>query len=177
MSSSVRTDVLGYEVSFDLPERMLAYWLLMFRLVAGWWLLHAGLDKIWAWPFSAGWFVGGQAAGTSLGPFVTLFDSGLALTFVEWAIPLGQTAIGLGLILGALTRTAAFFGAFLMMFFYIINGETGAWSHGVVTGELLGILIFGVLATLGGGRVLGIDAYLAETSFFENHPRLRYLIG
>ncbi|MEF8936953.1 MAG: hypothetical protein V5A32_03275 [Halovenus sp.] len=33
--------------------------------------------------------------------------------------------IGLGLIVGALTRTAAFFGAFLMVFFYFINGETG----------------------------------------------------
>ncbi|MEF8828776.1 MAG: quinol oxidase, partial [Haloarcula sp.] len=78
---------------------------------------------------------------------------------------------------GALTRTAAFFGAFMMVFFYFINGETGAWSHGVVTGELLGILIFGMIATLGAGRVLGIDAYLQHTEFVKNHPRLQYLIG
>jgi len=80
-------------------------------------------------------------------------------------------------IVGALTRTAAFFGAFLMMFFYFINGETGGWAHGVVTGELLGLLIFGMIATLGAGRVLGIDAYLARTEFVKNHPRLQYLIG
>jgi len=47
----------------------------------------------------------------------------------------------------------------------------------VVTGELLGILIFGMIATLGAGRVLGVDALLAKTSLFKNHPRLQYLIG
>jgi thiosulfate dehydrogenase [quinone] large subunit len=64
-----------------------------------------------------------------------------------------------------------------MVFFYFINGETGAWAHGVVTGELLGLLIFGMIATVGAGRVLGIDAYLVESDIVQNYPRLRYLIG
>ena len=177
MVANVDTRLLGREVSFPVAESWLAYWLVIMRLVVGWWMLHAGLDKFLAWPFDAGWFVGGAAAGTSLGPFVTLFADGALLAFTNVAIPVGQTLIGLGLILGALTRTAAFFGAFLMTFFYFINGETGGWAHGVVTGELLGIVIFGMIATLGAGRVLGIDAYLVETGFVENHPRLRYLMG
>ena len=85
--------------------------------------------------------------------------------------------IGLGLLVGALTKLAAFFGAFLMVFFYFINGETGGWAHGVITGDLLGLLIFAMIATLGAGRVLGVDAYLAQTAIVEDHPRLRYLIG
>ena len=177
MVSNVRTRLLGREVSFTVAEPWLAYWLVVLRLVAGWWMLHAGLDKFLAWPFDAGWFVGGAAAGTSLGPFVTLFSEGAGLALVNVAIPVGQTLIGLGLIVGALTRTAAFFGAFLMLFFYFINGETGGWAHGVVTGELLGILIFGMIATLGAGRVLGFDAYLVQSPIVQNHPRLRYLIG
>jgi len=177
MATTVDTRLLGRDVSFTLAEPWLAYWLVMLRLVAGWWLLHAGLDKFLAWPFNAGWFVGGAAAGTSVGPFVTLFADGAALTFVNLAIPIGQTLIGLGLIVGALTRTAAFFGALLMMFFYFINGETGGWAHGVVTGELLGILIFGMIATLGAGRVLGLDAYLVKSRIVRNNPRLRYLMG
>jgi thiosulfate dehydrogenase [quinone] large subunit len=147
------------------------------RLTVGWWMLHSGLDKFLAWPFDAGWFVGGAAGGTSLGPLVTLFAGEAGLAFVNIMIPLGQTLIGLGLILGALTRLASFFGAFLMTFFYFINGETGGWAHGVVTGELLGLLIFAMIATLGAGRVLGIDAYLAPTNLFQNHPKLRWLIG
>ena len=177
MSTRVDTTLLGQDVSMDVSGTYLAYWLVVMRVVGGWWMLHAGLDKIWAWPFDASWFVGGRAADTSIGPFVTLFDSGVLLDVVNVAIPLGQTAIGLGLILGALTRTAAFFGAFLMLFFFFINGETGGWDHGVVTGELLGIVIYGAIATLGAGRILGVDAWLAETEFVQNHPRLQYLVG
>ena len=177
MTSNIRTRLLGQEVSVSVSDTWLAYWLVVLRVVTGWWLLHAGLDKLVNWPFDASWFVGSTAAETSLGPFVTLFDSGILLTFTNWAVPIGQTLIGLGLIVGALTRTAAFFGAFLMLFFYFINGETGGWDHGLVTGELLGLLIFGMIATLGAGRVLGIDAYLAESDIIRDYPRLRYLIG
>jgi thiosulfate dehydrogenase [quinone] large subunit len=163
--------------SFEVSGPWQAYWLVMLRFIAGWWLLHAGLDKFVNWPFDASWFVGGAAQGTTLGPVVTMFSSGAGLAFTNVAVPIGQVLIGLGLVLGALTRTAAFFGAFMMMFFYFINGETGGWAHGVVTGELLGILIFGMIATLGAGRVLGVDSYLQDTEFIQNHPRLRYLIG
>jgi thiosulfate dehydrogenase [quinone] large subunit len=177
MTDNIQTRLLGRNVSFQLSETWLAYWLVMLRLVAGWWMLHSGLDKLVNWPFDAGWFVGGAAAGTSIGPFVTLFSDGVGLALVNVAVPLGQFAIGLGLILGALTRTAAFFGAVLMMFFYFINGETGGWSHGLVTSELLGIVIFGMIATLGAGRILGVDAWLAETDFVKNNPKLRFFIG
>ncbi|MHB9285454.1 DoxX family protein [Halobacteriales archaeon Cl-PHB] len=151
--------------------------MVLLRLTAGWWLLHAGLDKLMNWPFDASWFVGGAAQGTIVGPFVTMFSDGALLTFTNIAVPVGQFLIGLGLILGALTRAAAFFGAVLMMFFYFINGQTGGWSHGLVTSELLGIMIFGTIAALGAGRVLGLDSYLAKTDFFQNHPKLQYFIG
>lgn len=177
MVTNVETQLGGQNVSFNMSEAWLAYWLIIMRFAVGWWMLHAGLDKFLAWPFDAGWFVGGAAAGTSLGPFVTLFSEGAALAFVNIMIPLGQTLIGLGLIFGALTRLASFFGAVLMTFFYIINGETGGWAHGLVTGDLLGLLIFAMIATLGAGRVLGVDAYLARTGFFENHPKLQWFIG
>jgi thiosulfate dehydrogenase [quinone] large subunit len=108
---------------------------------------------------------------------VTLFSGGAGLTLVNIAVPVGQTLIGLGLVVGALTRLAAFFGAFLMSFFYFINGETGGWAHGVVTGELLGLLIFAMIATLGAGRVLGVDAYLARMDLFKGDTKLRWLIG
>lgn len=175
--STTHTQVFGREVSFTVSDVWLAYWLVMLRLISGWWLLHSGLDKFLAWPFDAGWFVGGAAAGTSLGPFVTLFSEGTGLAFVNIMVPLGQTLIGLGLILGALTKLAAFFGGFLMIFFYFIGGETGGWNHGVVTGELLGLLIFAMIATLGAGRILGIDSYLLKTDFVKANPRLRYFIG
>ena len=177
MTTEIDTKLLGRDVSFTLAEPWLAYWLVIMRFAVGWWLLHAGLDKLFNWPFDASWFVGGAAQGTILGPFVTMFSDGALLTFTNYAVPVGQTLIGLGLILGALTRAAAFFGGVLMLFFYFINGETGGWAHGVITGEFLGIVIFGMIATLGAGRVLGVDAWLAETDFVKNHPRMRFIIG
>lgn len=177
MTTTIDTRFLGRDISFELAEPWLAYWLVIMRFSVGWWMLHAGMDKIWGWPFDASWFVGGAAAGTSLGPVVTLFSDGILLTFTNVAVPLGQLLIGLGLVLGALTRMAAFFGAFLMLFFYFINGEGGGWAHGVITGEFLGIVIFGMIATLGAGRVLGIDAYLVKSDIVKKYPRLRYLIG
>ena len=177
MTENIETRLLGQKVSFNVSEPWLAYWLVIMRLTVGWWFLHAGLDKFLAWPFSADWFVGGAAAGTSLGPFVTLFSEGLPLAFVNIMVPVGQTLIGVGLIVGALTRLAAFFGAILMMFFYFINGETGGWAHGLVSGDLLGLLIFAMIATLGAGRVLGVDMFLARMEFFESHPKLRWFIG
>ncbi len=177
MATDINTRLLGRDVSFTLAEPWLAYWLVIMRFAVGWWLLHSGLDKLFNWPFDAGWFVGGAAAGTTLGPVVTLFSDGALLAFTNVAVPIGQFLIGLGLVLGALTRMAAFFGAFLLMFFYFINGETGAWAHGVITGEFLGIVICGMIATIGAGRVLGVDAYLARTDFVQNNPRLRYVIG
>lgn len=177
MSSTIETRLFGREVSYTFDGLWLAYWLVLFRVVVGWWFLHAGLDKFLAWPFDAGWFVGGRAAATSLGPFVGLFADGAGLALTNVMIPLGQTLIGLGLVLGALTRLAAFFGGFLMVFFYFINGETGGWAHGVVTGELLGILVFAMIASMGAGRILGIDAVLYESSIVESYPRLRYFIG
>ena len=177
MGPNVETQLLGRDVSFTVAGSWLAYWLVILRVTVGWWMLHAGLDKFLGWPFDASWFVGGAAAGTTLGPIVTLFADGAALSFVNIMVPLGQTLIGLGLVLGGLTRLASFFGAILMTFFYFINGETGGWAHGLVTGELLGLLLFAMFATLGAGRVLGVDSYLAEMDLFENNPKLQWLIG
>jgi thiosulfate dehydrogenase [quinone] large subunit len=81
MVTDIHTRLLGRPVAFPVAESRLAYWLVVLRLVVGWWFLHAGLDKFLAWPFDASWFVGGAAAQTSLGPVVTLFADGALLAF------------------------------------------------------------------------------------------------
>ena len=175
-TQNIQTRLFGSDVSYNLSKPWLSYWILMLRLTAGWWMLHAGLDKLMNWPFDASWFVGGAAQGTILGPFVTQFSDGILLTFTNFAVPLGQFAIGLGLVFGILTRTAAFFGAFLLMFFYFINGYGGGWAHGLVTGELLGIMIMGTIVALGAGGVLAVDNRLKNMSLFKD-SKLRKLLG
>jgi len=84
----------------------------------------------------------------------TAFGSGAGLASTNVAVPVGQVLIGFGLAVARLTRAAAFFGAVVMAFIYFVSGETGGWTHGPVTGELFGLFVFAVTATIGAGRVL-----------------------
>jgi thiosulfate dehydrogenase [quinone] large subunit len=54
MTSSISTELFGQNVSVELSAPWSAYWLLVLRLLTGWWIFHAGLDKLVApEPFSA----------------------------------------------------------------------------------------------------------------------------
>jgi thiosulfate dehydrogenase [quinone] large subunit len=149
------------------PDGTASHFALVLRLLAGYWFLHAGLAKLLAAePFSATGWLTGAAAGTVVGP-VTVWFGNNAAWFVDAAIPLGETLIGLGLLVGALTRLAAFFGAFLMAFFYLGNA---GYAHGFVNGDLLGLLAFLGVAVLGAGRAYGIDALIANSRFASSRP-------
>lgn len=153
------------------------YWLVVVRVVTGWWFLHAGASKLLAWPFDAGWFVGGAARGTILAPVLAPFSDGVLLAFTNAAVPVGEVLIGLGLLLGCLTRVAAWFGGFLLSILYVVNGQSGGWAESIVTAELLGILLVGTIAVFGAGRIYGVDGRLRESRVVRTSPRLRYLLG
>lgn len=170
----MKTDALGTEVSLPLNEHWSAYWLVFLRLITGWWFMHAGLGKlIESGPVydTTGWIMG--AEGTIVYPIMSWFAANAAL-LPNIMIPWGQFLIGAGLILGCLTRLAAFNGTFLLFFLYFGNA---GWAHGFVNGELLGLLMFATVMLFGAGRVFGVDAYLEETDLVKNNPKLRYLLG
>lgn len=178
MTRLLDTTLFGNAVSVEASAPWGAYWLAFLRVITGWYFLHAGLDKyLAADPFSAaGWLVNGTAGAPAwLHAFLASAGNTPALLAVtNVMIPLGQVLIGLGLIVGALTRLAAFFGAFLMFFFYMGNAD---WSHGWVNGELFALLAFVTVVVFGAGRVWGLDERIEKASLVRNHPRLRYLLG
>lgn len=165
--------ILGRGYTLELSEKVTGYWFLFLRLLVGWWFLHEGLNK-YATPgaFSAGWFL--EKTGTLVSPVLNAFAGGSSEAAINVIVPLGEVLIGVGLILGALTRSAAFFGA-VMMFFFYFGGEH--WRRGLVNGELLGLLLFVTIILVGAGRVWGVDAYLEQTTIVRNRPWLRYLLG
>jgi thiosulfate dehydrogenase [quinone] large subunit len=61
-----------------------------------------------------------------------------------------------------------------MSFFWVGNAEFG---HGVVNGDLMGLLLFVTMMALAAGRYYGLDAIVEQTALVENHPRLKYLLG
>src|SRR5262249_11153661 len=108
------------------------------RLFLGFEWLDAGLHKL----TGTGWIDGGSALLAYWQRAVTVPDKGAPpITFewyrsflqflidnnlqglFGWLIPLGETAVGLGLLFGALTGIAAFFGAMLNMSF-LLAGST-----------------------------------------------------
>jgi len=108
--------------------RMAWFWLIV-RVYAGWGWLGPGWGKLHdpVWTGSkAGVALSGFIAAAmkktvgGLHPDVSGWYASFLQAFVaphvvawSWAISLGETAVGIGLILGLLTGVAAFFGAFM----------------------------------------------------------------
>lgn len=174
-TAAVDTRLFGRDVSYRFDAPWGAYWMVFLRVIAGWWFLNAGLGKVMESGLlydTTGWLQFGTQ-GTIVYPVTSWFAANAAV-IPNFMVPWGQVAIGLGLLLGCMTRLAAANGAILAFFFYFGNA---GWSHGFVTSELLGMMVFLTIAVLGAGRVLGLDGYLETTALVERHPRLRYLMG
>lgn len=73
----------------------------------------------------------------------------------------------------------AFWGAFMMLMFYLGNWDI---SHGYINGDFACMLVFLSVAAFGAGRILGLDAYVEQyevdgRSLVVRHPWLRYVLG
>ncbi|CAI50818.1 DoxX domain protein (plasmid) [Natronomonas pharaonis DSM 2160] len=169
------TKLFGRGVSYGTSGQWNSYWLLFLRLVMGWWFFSSGLSKIVEYGVlydAHGWMMFGTE-GTIVYPITAWFAAN-AVWLPNLLIPWGQLLIGLGLIVGCLTRLAAANGAVLMFFFYFGNAE---WGNGFVNGDLFGLLLFLTIIVFAAGRVWGIDAYLEGTNYVKNRPKLRYILG
>ena len=174
-STRFETRLFGREVSYGLSGPWASYWLVFLRLIMGWWFLAAGLGKILEHGVlydAEGWMLH-ATDGTIIFP-ITEWVAMNAVVVPNLLIPWGQLAIGLGLMLGCLTRLAAANGALLMAFFYFGNA---GWENGFVNGDLMGLLLFLTIIVFAAGRVWGIDASLEDTDFVRKRPWLRYLMG
>ncbi|PGF16387.1 quinol oxidase [Natrinema sp. CBA1119] len=166
----------GKREEFEYADSVAGYVLVGIRLIVGYWFLHAGWGKfgfVAGEPFDAAGYLQ-HAESPIVGLFEIVVGTPWLLEFTNVMIPLGEFLIGLGLIVGALVRLAAFFGGVLMVLFYLGNAD---WANGYVNGDLLGLLMFVLIGAFAAGRILGVDAYLEETEFVKRRPWLRYLLG
>lgn len=169
-------NVLGTDVSLRFDKPWTAYWLFFIRVLTGWWMMHAGMTKLLenGLLMPAGglqWFITDTTAVTY--PIMEAFSGGM-LPVVQFMIPVGEFLVGLGILLGALTRLAAYNGAILMAFFYFGNHD---WAHGLFSGDMMGMLLFMTIAVFGAGRAWGLDQYLEQTDWVRKRPWARYLLG
>ncbi|QLG26116.1 DoxX family membrane protein [Halorarum halophilum] len=162
-----------------------AWFVLSLRLMMGAAFLWAGWTKL---PFVAGeaFDATGYLRFATVANGSPLADAFVAMSNVPWlmtvanvAVPWGELLLGLGLLVGAFTRLASFFGALLMATFYL-----GNWSveHGVINGDFAYMLVFLAVAAFGAGRILGLDAYIENyevggVPLLERYPVLEYVLG
>ena len=176
MTTTQTTSLLGRTDAFDDAGSAATYLLLAVRLITGYWFLHAGWTKftfVAGEPFDAsGYLANADSPIAWLFGFVA--ETPWLLEFTNFMIPVGEFLIGLGVLLGVLTRLAAVFGGFLMVLFYLGNAE---WAHGYVNGDLMGLLLFAIVGIFAAGRVVGVDGFIEDTEFVSQRPWLRYLLG
>jgi thiosulfate dehydrogenase [quinone] large subunit len=159
-----------------------AWFVLALRLMMGYAFFYAGWEKIVS---AGGWSASGyllNAVPQSSPLYDTFIWMGSTAWFADFlaiAVPWGELAIGLGLLLGVMTRLAAFFGAFMMLMFYFSN-----WSveHGLINGDFAYMLVFLAVAAFGAGRIIGLDPLIERYEIrgeplIERYPILDYVLG
>jgi len=150
------------------------------RIGVGIIFLWAGLEKLFApEPWSAAGFLQFGTAGSLGWPFVTgevaegtvfnptqalwagLATNEAAMAVINVLVPFGQIGIGVGLILGLLTRFSAAMGTLMMLFFFL-----AAWdfAFGVVNQHLTYALVTALLGLIGAGNYIGLDRAVGEST-------------
>jgi thiosulfate dehydrogenase (quinone) large subunit len=147
----------------------------------GWTLFQGGIVKVLdpSWS-AAGFLTFGIPEGN---PFIPFFASMAGNPLIDMLNAWGLTLTGLGLMLGALTRFNAFWGAVMMMFYWAASLHGGLLQgfpleHGwfVSYHIVYTALLFG-LGAIGAGRILGVDGLLERIQIVRDHPNVKYVLG
>jgi thiosulfate dehydrogenase [quinone] large subunit len=184
----MNTELFGRQTNFEYSETWIGYALFGMRLVMGWVLLQGGLTKLvtyldadpannWT---AAGYLANAVPAGN---PFGGAFAAMAGNPLIDMLNMWGLTLAGLALLLGALVRFSAFWGAVMMLFYWASSLEGGLFSglplaHGWVVNDhiVYAVLLFG-LGAFGAGRIFGVDAYLEQLDVVKNNRWVRLFLG
>lgn len=145
------------------------YALLALRLALGWMYLYAGLSKL----LEPGWTAAGYLKGAS-GPFAQLFLSMSGSAAVDFLVKWGLLLIGLAILIGALTRFAAFWGVVITLLFYFSKFPP---EHGLVDEHIIYIAAFLAIAATGAGSVFGVDGTAFMRRLAGKARWLRWLVA
>ena len=134
------------------------------RVLIGWHFLYEGLSKL----TSDGWSAKGfllQARGPLAEVFRWMAADPERLEIVNQLNMWGLTLIGLGLILGCLTRLASAAGILVILLFYLCNPPFVGYfysiptegSYLIVNKNLVELAALAVVLVTGSGRAAGLD--------------------
>ena len=143
--------------------------LVILRVLIGWHFLYEGISKLlnpyWT---SAGYLL--ESKGLFSGLFSSLAANATLVKIVDLLNIWGLIAIGLGLMLGYLTRTASSAGILILLLYYLSNppliGVTySAPAEGnylLINKNLIEMAALAVLLLFPTGRWIGLDALISR---------------
>ncbi len=148
--------------------------ILLLRLALGGLFLHLGIEKI-----NEGWVTSDKDLLDSLfnyhqraGATQLVYLDKVAVPYAYlWAklIAIGETAIGVSLILGLLTRFTCVVGIIMVLNFHAANGNLFSLTFfGTAWGALI-VVSFIVLLIAKAGHWVGVDAVIAKKSPKKNN--------
>ena len=161
-------------INFTLPQKFV---IIVLRLLIGWHLLYEGISKLlipnWS---SAGFLHESKWILTGFSNWI-VSNAGI-LHVVDFLNTWGLIAIGLGLILGLFTRTAAICGAILLLLYYLNNPPLIGLEYTipaeedylVVSKTLIEAAALLLLAVFQAGSFAGLDSIVSGFKFF-NHKK------
>jgi thiosulfate dehydrogenase (quinone) large subunit len=152
-------------------ERKYGYWqmtaLVILRVLIGWHFLYEGISKLlnpyWT---SAGYLL--ESKGLFSDVFSSLASNSTLVKIVDLLNIWGLIAIGLGLMLGCLTRMASSAGILILLLYYLSNppliGVTysapAEGSYLLINKNLIEMAALAVLLLFPTGRWIGLDAVI-----------------
>ncbi|NOY37324.1 MAG: DoxX family protein [Chlorobi bacterium] len=151
--------------------------LISLRILIGWHLLYEGITKLinpnWT---SAGFLMESKWILSGFSQWI-ISNPGI-LNFVDFLNTWGLTAIGLGLIVGLFTRTAAISGAILLLIYYLNNPPLIGLEYSVpmegnyliVSKTLIEAVALFVLVVFPTDSVAGLDVFIYR---FKNRKNRR----
>lgn len=149
--------------------------LALLRIVIGWHFLYEGVAKLIKPGWSASSFLL-QARGPLADLFHWMANNATVLRYVDLMNVWGLILIGLGLILGCLTRTASAAGLLLILLYYFCNPPFVGYFYSlpsegnylIVNKNLVEAAALLVVFTLRAGRFYGFDHIVHE--LLRTHP-------
>jgi thiosulfate dehydrogenase [quinone] large subunit len=157
-----------------LARSVLAPFTLLARLTMGWIFAYAGFDKL-VTNFNASGYLLHATTGPLTFWFHSLGSNQAALDVINPLVTWGEILIGLTLVFGLFTRGGLFWGAVILMMFYLSQWPPA--NNPFMGYHLVYILILGLLGALGAGRIFGLDRYVERIPWVRRHRVVTLVLG
>jgi len=171
----LESTVFGWDVSFTYSETWVGYSLFSLRVIMGWTFFYAGITKV----VDPSWSVRGFLLyGVPEGNPLTDVWATMANDWAWLLTPLNQvglTLVGIALILGVFVRFSAFWGATMMLFYWVASYPFE--NSFLIDYHMVYVFLLFGLGAFGSGRILGLDHWLEDLDIVEQNPWLRLFLG